>query len=516
MDDEGHARGCLPHNQGLCSPVPGGTIARSGEANPTTETRSPVCWRNVLFVRVVLLVAAAWVFACGNGCKRDRGRAPEQKKETAAMPSSGSERVKLLIQRLQSQEGETRRGALAELQGGSGAKRSSFSVAESVELLRAATMDFPGTTAGLWDTPTWIIAAVADEPRVDYLPVLKEIFPRLGPSARERALDLLSGIDDAGAAETFISMLKEHATEISSPPPLIRLQRQPHHPDILFPRLLELATNAALADDIYLTTLAYCEKGLLPAARIAGHTDPLLAAYRNERDWLVPRQAGKGDGWLWEEDYQERRNKAALLLDLFGHLSLQEVEADLLQALDYRDARLVYFSLASLLRHAREVPPRALDLVAASPEMRNSLYEKLKGTNRMELFPKRFLTQEAFAESEMVRWLVYPAELGRAPDEIELKKVVAADTGGPDGVLDYYVFRFRTFNPHWAAKNGWTAGVAGPFLRKDAPSPVAYGGTFSKFESWDAKKPEEHVGDIRQLLKEWAQYHARERGEGKK
>jgi hypothetical protein len=144
--------------------------------------------------------------------------------------------------------------------------------------------------------------------------------------------------------------------------------------------------------------------------------------------------------------------------------------------------------------------------VAASPEVRNWLYDKLEDMDRLALFPKQFRTQPAFAESAMVQWLVYPTELGSAPDQIQLAKVVPVDTRGPDGMLDYYVFKFRTFAPHWAAKDGWMAGIAGPFLRKDAPTTVAQGATFSKFESWGAKTPEEHVGDVESLLEEWAAF----------
>jgi hypothetical protein len=116
--------------------------------------------------------------------------------------------------------------------------------------------------------------------------------------------------------------------------------------------------------------------------------------------------------------------------------------------------------------------------------------------DRLDLFPTQYATQEAFAESEMVDWLTYPTELSRVPDEIELMAVVPeAHEEGPG---DTYVFRFRTLPPHWAAKKGWTAGVAGPFLRTESPTPDARGGTFSTFTSWDEHSPEEHLRLIRE------------------
>jgi hypothetical protein len=111
----------------------------------------------------------------------------------------------------------------------------------------------------------------------------------------------------------------------------------------------------------------------------------------------------------------------------------------------------------------------------------------------------------------MVNWLVYPTELNRLPDEIELMKVVAVDTGMPGGIYDYYLFRFRTKEPHWAAKDGWMAGVSGPYLRNDQPTMESLGETFSTFTKWEAKTPDEHVGDTRELMKRWREYHSKKK-----
>ncbi|MCI0624687.1 MAG: hypothetical protein L0387_24085 [Acidobacteria bacterium] len=63
---------------------------------------------------------------------------------------------------------------------------------------------------------------------------------------------------------------------------------------------------------------------------------------------------------------------------------------------------------------------------------------------------------------------------------------------------DYFVFRFRMKAPHWAAKDGWAAGVAGPYMTAGEPCPDA-AGTFSQFEAYDSRSPEEHVKFIHEL-----------------
>jgi hypothetical protein len=99
----------------------------------------------------------------------------------------------------------------------------------------------------------------------------------------------------------------------------------------------------------------------------------------------------------------------------------------------------------------------------------------------------------------MVEWLAHPLEMRSPPDIIELKRVISGHRGPKQGIFDWYLFRFRTLEPHWGAKDGWLAGVAGPFRREDAPSPVSYGDTVSTFMKWDSLQPEQHVRVARGL-----------------
>jgi hypothetical protein len=130
------------------------------------------------------------------------------------------------------------------------------------------------------------------------------------------------------------------------------------------------------------------------------------------------------------------------------------------------------------------------------------MFDRLKQAGKDALFPKQYRTQEAFAESNMVDWLTYPTELGRAPDEIELMKVISRDLGGDEGVCDYYLFRFRLHPPHEMASEGWLAGIAGPFRQKEEPTTNALGHTFSAFEKWDSRKSDDHLQHILDLVEE--------------
>ena len=134
--------------------------------------------------------------------------------------------------------------------------------------------------------------------------------------------------------------------------------------------------------------------------------------------------------------------------------------------------------------------PSHADLVsfAADRQTRKVLYELLDQHGKTQLFPPEFLTWEAMAEAHLVGWLNHPNELGSSPDEIELMAKVPTPRG--DG--HYFVFRYRMAAPHWAARDGWMAGVAGPCDVSQPPTPYARG-TFSRFEPYDSRTPEEHV-----------------------
>jgi hypothetical protein len=163
------------------------------------------------------------------------------------------------------------------------------------------------------------------------------------------------------------------------------------------------------------------------------------------------------------------------------------------------------FALISLLRFGENPAESAVRAVAADSETRNILFKQLGSLEKTELFPKSELDQAKFAESDMVDWLCFPTELGRAPDHIELMATVERNLGSPAGVFVYYVFRFKTDPPDESAEDGWMAGVSGPFRKQDFPTTESWGDTFSTFTKWEEFSAEEHVSSIEELMEQWRQ-----------
>jgi len=136
---------------------------------------------------------------------------------------------------------------------------------------------------------------------------------------------------------------------------------------------------------------------------------------------------------------------------------------------------------------------------------REGAFALLAKFNKPELFPEEYNTIIKGAESHLANWLEFPTELGACPDEIEHIKRVTIDFDGKNNFVHYEVFKYSINEPHWAAKNGWMLGVAGPYF-DDSKSYDKAVATFSRVDSTidkttpeaEAKWVHEHISMRRQ------------------
>jgi hypothetical protein len=134
-----------------------------------------------------------------------------------------------------------------------------------------------------------------------------------------------------------------------------------------------------------------------------------------------------------------------------------------------RDNRLlrVVDPIAQKLSNKGQVTPEEVANLTRQPQFRPMVYQLLKHFGRLDLFPSEDLTVEALGAGVLAYWLMHPNELQGAPEEIELVEQVDRDLQGERG--KFLAFRYRMPAGHWAAKDGWLLGLAGPFFDKDVP-----------------------------------------------
>ena len=101
-----------------------------------------------------------------------------------------------------------------------------------------------------------------------------------------------------------------------------------------------------------------------------------------------------------------------------------------------------------------------IEVLAEHPETRYMLFEALRHTNRSDLLPTKYSSSISQGESALAYWLMHPNELQDAPEKIEFVETVRRSVDGQEA--DFHVYRYRMPPGHWAAKDGWLLGVAGP------------------------------------------------------
>ena len=98
-------------------------------------------------------------------------------------------------------------------------------------------------------------------------------------------------------------------------------------------------------------------------------------------------------------------------------------------------------------------------------------YHTLEQHGLASRFPAEYTTEEYLAKSDLVRWLTYPTELGKVPDEIvyigKIKQFFKKEV--------FHVFKFRSDSDTLddSQKNKWLIGWSSN-----------EGGTFSNFDEF--------------------------------
>jgi hypothetical protein len=152
------------------------------------------------------------------------------------------------------------------------------------------------------------------------------------------------------------------------------------------------------------------------------------------------------------------------------------------------------------LRTGGEPDLDQIRVMAEDPATRNTLRESLTALNQPGLSPAEYATEEARAESELVFWLRHPNELADSPSEIERMERQTRPISG--GEVAYYVFRYRTHPPHWAANDGWMVAVAGPYPASGTEGPELHPTAFSTFKPYADATPTEHVDWFHDMLRQ--------------
>ena len=183
-------------------------------------------------------------------------------------------------------------------------------------------------------------------------------------------------------------------------------------------------------------------------------------------------------------------NALELLADLSKYFNTPDVITALQALLLLERNHIRYYAVASLCKLGADIPLSVIHALAEDLEYAALTYHALQQSGKAALFPAEYATEEYLAKSDLVRWLTYPTELGKAPDEIEYlgkaKQLFKKEV--------FHVFKYHSDSDTLdeALKGKWLIGWSSN-----------EGGTFSNFDEfapYEGLAPEKAVKQIKKQI----------------
>ena len=263
-------------------------------------------------------------------------------------------------------------------------------------------------------------------------------------------------------------------------------------------RFLEMAIDDIFEKDI--NDRATVEKliSMLSSVEDEFHRGQLyqgLAHYRNKIDKL-PSESKQALGdyinaemkRLSESGSDETiLNNLEFACDIAKYFVSDSIINRLYECLKLKNNAISFYAIGSLLDAKCNIPSDVVASLANDLIYADITYSLLSKHGKQNMFPSELANDEYLAKSDLVHWLTYPTELGKAPDEIELLGKIRKKG-------DYYIFKFKSDSDILSdeLKNKYLIGWA----NND-------GGTFSNFdlyESFEQKTIEKTLKKIKKIL----------------
>ena len=170
-------------------------------------------------------------------------------------------------------------------------------------------------------------------------------------------------------------------------------------------------------------------------------------------------------------DSEDTWNALEMIADVSGHFINDALMEALWDLLKFGRNHINFYAVGTLLACGKEIPQSVIEALARDLEYANLTYGTLCNAGKESLFPREYASEEYLAKSDLVRWLTYPTELGKAPDEVvylgKIKRLFKKEV--------FYVFRFSSDSDTLdeEKKNKWLIGRSSN-----------EGGTFSNFDDF--------------------------------
>ena len=318
------------------------------------------------------------------------------------------------------------------------------------------------------------------------VPASVEAYATAADSVKDSLLILLCASNCHEGCQAIVDCVRGSGWPDPSPRVFWELAKLDQFVDVLFPALL-IDCEPQFARELSNCLISALQEGTLQPASCR-QAVPMIEQRLVERlSQAASLQQEKGISWRFDEHdgYFDVRHDLVFYLDLAGWLNLESLADVSSRVLSFHDPKLILAACLARLRAELRVDAEDFEKAAAAHETRSDLFDQLDCIGKLDLFPRKWRTWDAFAAAEMVKWLAQPAELGREPDELEKMKILKGKS--EHGEANLYVWRFRNLEAEWYA------GVSGGYLLDGEPAPLRGQHTFSLFTPWEHGTPDQHA-----------------------
>ncbi len=140
----------------------------------------------------------------------------------------------------------------------------------------------------------------------------------------------------------------------------------------------------------------------------------------------------------------------------------------------YIDNEALMFLVKYELANGNATDPDHIEKILSEQTLRYRFFRILEALDKLNIL-NGTITQDNIALSRMTDWLIYPTELGKLPNDIQIVSTFEQDN------LIYYIFRFTT-DLDSLKDRGYMIGVVGGYQKGDLSASDS-GIVFSEFES---------------------------------
>lgn len=276
-----------------------------------------------------------------------------------------------------------------------------------------------------------------DQSSVDFV---KQHFEKdIDPELRPAVINLLLAIQTGYSYNTIKELLLQQQPASSSFSAYL-FNDSLSLSSTLFPECGSLFADSSYGPPLAAIANSLIDSNLLNAASLATYEDKLIKLAGNTAKKLKENP----------EIYQEY---AGEIVQLLGKFKTASSNAAIRQFVDIRQHYTKQLAVMELLKNRESVAPADLDTLAKDKAIRVDFYKDLKSAGLEKLFPSRYKTKQAFAESYLYSFLTDDDGVVEKINFVQLKS-----TGRGKDERQYYCFRFR-----WEGDEEENLAIVGPF-----------------------------------------------------